>query len=105
LISSSTGWYCSLQLAQIVRTSRWFRTPTRQEEIKYGSTPMSSNLMTAPDAVLVCRVENTSCPVWAALMAKSPFLDMVSRFPVDKDEDVFYLTPPFHGIALRFDTR
>ena len=47
------------QLVQMRRTSRWARTANSVDEIRKGSTPMSTIRVTAPEASLVCKVDNT----------------------------------------------
>jgi hypothetical protein len=45
------------------RTNRCASTDSSDEATKYGSTPMSTNRVTAPAASFVCNVEKTKCPV------------------------------------------
>ena len=50
--------------------SLWAKMTFRVEEIKKGSTFISIKRGIAPAAEVVCRVDNTKCPVRAALMAR-----------------------------------
>src|SRR5665213_1599564 len=60
---SSVGSKGVRQFLQIVRTKRWPNTAINVEEIKNGSTPMSTNRVTAPGESFVCSVLKTKCPV------------------------------------------
>src|SRR5690606_39670397 len=56
----------SCQVAQCghkVRTRRWAITPIKELDSKNGSIPISLRRVTAPMAVLVCKVDKTRCPV------------------------------------------
>jgi hypothetical protein len=52
----------------MVRTSRWPSTAISVEEIKNGSTPMSTSRVTAPGESFVCSVLKTKWPVSEAWM-------------------------------------
>ena len=63
--------YDSLQFSQILRTRRWAPMRIMLEVIRKGSTPILTNRITEPLAVVVCNVLKTRWPVRAAFMAIS----------------------------------
>src|SRR5204863_9797 len=63
---SSSASYGSLQDVQTLRARRWATTSTSEEATRNGGTPMSMSRATVDGESLVCRVENTRCPVSAA---------------------------------------
>src|SRR5206468_8207971 len=67
--SASVGTYGPPHRRQTRRTSRCAIIARAEDATRNGFTPMSIKRVTALGASLVCRVENTRCPVREALMA------------------------------------
>src|SRR3989344_8895269 len=66
----SLGVTFFLHLEQRVLINLWAITTLKVEGIKKGRTPISINLGITPTAELVWSVDNTMCPVRAALITK-----------------------------------
>ena len=67
--SPSVGGAARRHAGHSVRTSLCASTPSRLDESRYGSTPMSASRVTALAASFVCSVASTRCPVSDACTA------------------------------------
>jgi hypothetical protein len=71
LVEAAQAWYGLRHLLHTVRTKRWPITVLTVEAIRYGSIFMSSKRGNTPAAELVCKVDNTRCPVSDDCTARS----------------------------------